>query len=94
MSKELDELVGNFDEISKKAKKEADEEVGDKISSVTRMTKKDIKELFPETGDQKKLAELIQIVKSADTHNKKVNRVVERAEDFSGVVVKLLDKFV
>lgn len=94
MSKELDELVDNFDEISSKAKEEADEEVGDKISSVTRMTKKELKEIFPERGDQKKLAELMQIVKSADDHNEKVNKIVDRAEKFSGIVVKLLDNFV
>lgn len=94
MSEELNELVNNFDQLSDRAKKEADDEVGDKISSVTRMSKEEVKELFPERGDQKKLAELMQIVRSADNHNKKVNAVIDRAEDFSGVVVKLLDKFV
>lgn len=59
MSKELDELVNNFDQLSDRAKKEADEEVGNKISSVTRMSKEEVKELFPERGDQRKLAELM-----------------------------------
>lgn len=94
MSKELDELVNNFDQLSDRAKNKADDEVGDKISSVTRMSKEEVKELFPERGDQKKLAELMQIVRSSDNHNKKVNTVIGRAEEFSGVVVKLLDKFV
>lgn len=94
MSDELDELLNNFDEISGKAKEDADEEIGTKISSVTRMSKKEVKELFPETEDQKRLAELMQIVKSADEHNQKVNAIITRAEDFSGVVVKLLNNFV
>ena len=94
MSQELDELVENFDQISGKAKKEADDEVGDKISSATRLSKNEVKELFPKTEDQKKLAELMKIVKSADSHNKKVNAIVGRAEDFGGIVVTLLNKFV
>lgn len=92
MSKELDEL--DFEQISKKAKAQADEEVGDKISSVTRMSKDEVKELFPDTDEQKKLTELMRIVKSADDHNKKVGAISRRAEEFSGVVVKLLDNFV
>jgi len=94
MSKELDELVHNFDKISGKAKQEADDEVGDKISSATRLSKSEVKELFPKTEDQKKLAELMQIVKLADRRNKKVNALVDRAEDFGGIVVTLLNKFV
>lgn len=92
MSKELDEL--DFEQISNKAKAEADEEVGDKISSVTRLNKDEVKKLFPDTDEQQKLTELMKIVKSADDHNKKVNAITNRAEEFSGVVVKLLDKFV
>jgi hypothetical protein len=94
MSEELEELVENFDEISEKAEKEAEREVGDKISSVTRMNKREVKELFPSREDQKKLAELMQIVKSGEEHNEKVNDITKRAEEFSGVVVTLLNKFV
>lgn len=94
MSGELDELLDNFDEISAKAKEDADREVGNKISSVTKMSRDEVKELFPETADQKKLAELMQIVKSADDHNQKVNAITDRAEEFSGIVVKLLGRFV
>jgi len=94
MSKELDDLVNNFDSISDQAVEDADEEIGNKISSVTRMSKNEVKELFPEREDQKRLAELMKIVKSSDEHNQKVNAISDRAEDFSGVVVKLLNKFV
>ena len=94
MSKELDELVNNFDQLSGKAEADADEQVGDKLSSATRLSKAEVKELFPKRADQKKLAELMQIVKSADSRNQKVNAIVGRAEDFGSIVVKLLNKFV
>lgn len=94
MSEELDDLMNNFDSISDQAEEDADEEIGNTISSVTRMSKQEVKELFPERGDQKKLVELMQIVKSSDEHNQKVHAIADRAEDFSGVVVKLLNKFV
>lgn len=94
MSNELDELADNFDQLSAKAEADADEKIGNKISSATRLSKSEVKELFPKRGDQKKLAQLMQIVKSGDTHNQKVNAIVDRAEDFGGIVVKLLNKFV
>tara|TARA_R110002049_G_scaffold307450_1_gene507975 strand:- start:157 stop:441 length:285 start_codon:yes stop_codon:yes gene_type:complete len=94
MSQELDDLLKNFDSISKQAEEDANEEIGDKISSVTKMSKEEVKELFPERGEQKKLIELMRIVKSSNDHNKKLNAIADRAKDFSGVVVKLLDKFV
>lgn len=94
MSKELDDLLNNFDKISSQAVKDADEVIGNKISSVTRMSKEEVKELFPERGEQKKLVELMRIVKSSDNHNQKVNAIADHVGDFSGVVVKLLNKFV
>ncbi len=94
MSEELNELLQNFDDLSNKARKEADKEVGSRISAVTRMNRTEVTELFPSREDQKKLAELMQIVKSSDEHNKKVNAITDRVEEFGGIVVTLLNKFV
>ena len=35
----------------------------------------------------------MQIVKSAETRNKKITNIVENSEKFAGIVLKLLEKF-
>ncbi|MGD8428699.1 MAG: hypothetical protein PVH63_13830 [Balneolaceae bacterium] len=91
MSDNLDDLMDDFDELSDKAENEADAKAAHKISGVTRMSMDEIRQLFPKHRDQRKLEELMEIVKSADDHNTKINKIVKRAEEFGGIVVKLLN---
>ena len=58
------------------------------------MTDEEIKELFPKTTDVKNLVELMKIVKSSEDRNTKINKIVSNTEEFSGVVLTLLSKFV
>lgn len=71
-----------------------DEQLATKISSLTRMTNEEIIELFPLPADTKKLAALMSIVHSSEARNTKTNKIVSNAEDFSGIVLTLLTKFV
>lgn len=70
-----------------------DDKLASRISSITRMTDNEIKELFPAPADAKKLADLIKIVKSAEDRNTKITQIVSNAEKFGGVVLTLLQKF-
>jgi len=49
--------------------------------------------MFPDPADVKKLAALMQIVKSAGDRNEKVNQLVANTETFAGIIVPLLEKF-
>lgn len=69
-----------------------DEKLASKISSLTRMTDDEVKELFPKSSDVKKLTELMRIVKSAEDRNIKVNKIVENAEEFGEIMFVLLKK--
>ena len=71
-----------------------DTKLASHISSITRLTDDEINELFPEPADLKKLSELLKIVKSAETRNKKVNSIINNAEEFSDVIFTLVDKLV
>ena len=71
-----------------------DEELASKISSLTRMTNEEIIALFPEPADTKKLASLMSIVHSSQTKNEKINKITANVEDFGGVMLTLLTKFV
>ncbi len=84
----------DLDEIIDDEVKKTDEELASKISSLTKMTDEEVKELFPNPADTKKLVELMKIVKSSDDRNTKINKIVSNAEEFGGVVLSLVGKFV
>jgi len=63
------------------------------MSSITRLTDDEIRKLFPDPADVKKLAELMEIVKRAGDRNQKINQIVENAEELGGIVLTLLQKF-
>lgn len=89
MSKEPD--WGN---ISDDASEDADRQVGDKILKQINMDQDEIEKLFPDPEDQQKFSKLMDIVKSADEQNQKVNKINDRIEDLSGTIVTLLDTVV
>jgi len=94
MAVDWDAFDKELDSIVESAAARTDERLASKISSVTRMTDEEVKELFPEPGDAKKLAELMKIVTSATDRNTKINNIVQNSEKFAGVILGLLGKFV
>ena len=88
-----DEYDSELDEIIDDSANETDDRLASKISSITRMTDDEVKELFPLPADTKKLAELMKIVNSAENRNSKINNIVSNGEKFGGVILTLLGKF-
>ena len=88
-----DEFDNEIDNIIAESADETDQKLASKISSMTRMTDDEVKELFPDAADVKKLAELMKVVKSSENRNNKINKIVDNAEEFGGIVLTLLSKF-
>ncbi len=88
-----DEFEKEIDSIIDASAEATDQRLASKISSITRMTDDEVKELFPNPADLKKLTELMKIVKSAEERNIKIHKIVANAEKFGGIVLKLLEKF-
>jgi len=88
-----DEFDNEIDDIIAESAEETDQKLASKISSITRMTDDEVKELFPEPADIKKLVELMKVVKSSENRNNKINKLVGNAEEFGGIVLTLLAKF-
>jgi len=80
--------------IANEAGKKTDDQLAEKISALTTIKSEELKKLFPDQGDVAKFAELMQIVKSAETRNKKVAQIVANTEKFAGIIVTLLGKIV
>jgi len=84
----------DIDAIIDDAAQKTDDKLAGQISSLTRMTDDEVKDLFPTAADAKRLAELMRIVKSAETRNTKISNIVDNSKKFAGTVLTLLDKFV
>jgi hypothetical protein len=89
-----DEFDGEIDSIIEESADATDDRLASRISSITRMTDEEVQELFPNPADAKKLTELMKIVKSSEDRNNKINRIVSNAEEFGGIVLTILQKFV
>lgn len=94
MPVDWDELDQELDNIVDDAAVKTDEKLASRISSLTRMTAEEVQELFPNPADKKRLAQLMKIIKSSEGRNTKVNKIVANAEEFGGIVLSLINKFV
>ena len=88
-----DKFQASLDENIERAGNKTDQELASQVSGVTRLTDDEIKKLFPDPADVKKLAELMQIVKQAGDRNEKINNIVTNGEKFGGIILSLLAKF-
>jgi hypothetical protein len=84
-SKDLDRLV-------EEAGARTDDQLAGKMATVTRLNDEEIKELFPEPADVRRLGELMAIVKGAQDRNDKITSLVGNAERFGGIILTLLGK--
>jgi len=94
MAIDWDKFQGELDGLIDEAGEKTDKKLAGKISTITRMTDDEVKKLFPDPADVKKLAELMELVKRAGDRNDKVNKIVSNAEEFGGIILTLLGKFV
>jgi len=78
-------------ELASAATKEA---FGDKLSSYTSLTSKEIEDLFPVKSDREELLELIKIVNSSADENIKKAKLVKNIGSVSSAVLKIGKKFV
>lgn len=94
MSVDWEKFNSHVDSAIESGAQRTDAKLASKISSITRMTDDEVKEYFPAPADAKKLAELLKVVNDATDHNTKIKNMVSNAEEFAGVILTLLKKFV
>ncbi len=94
MPVDWEEFDSEIDSIIIESAGSTDARLASRISSITRMTDEEVQELFPSPADVKKLKDLMKIVKSSEDRNNKINRIMNNAEEFGGIVLTLLQKFV
>ena len=93
MPVDWDKFQETIDEEVDAAAKKTNEKLASAASSVSRLTDEEVKKLFPKPADVQKLKDLLEIVKSEDSHNQKVSKLMNNIEDLAGTVVKLVSHF-
>jgi hypothetical protein len=93
MTIDWDKFQDDIDNLVEEAGDRTDIKLAGKISTITRMTDQEVKKLFPDPADVKKLAELMEIVRRAGDRNEKINKIVINAKEFGGIILTLLGKF-
>ena len=88
-----EKFQSDLDQAIEEAGERTDAKLAGKISAITRLSDDEVKKLFPDPADVKRLAELMEIVKGAGERNQKINQIVKNAEEFAGIVLTLLAKF-
>jgi hypothetical protein len=89
----LEKFQLDLDQAVEEAGERTDIKLAGKISAITRLTDNEVRKLFSDPADVKKLAELMEIVKGAGETNQKVSETVKNAEELAWVVLTLLSKF-
>ena len=72
---------------------ETSERLASKVSSLTRLTDAEVKELFPHPADVQHLKHLMEIVHSAENANVKRARLISNVDSLAGAALTLLGKF-
>jgi hypothetical protein len=79
----------NFSEEAKLT----NEQLGDELAKMTPLTVEEINKLFPRKADKEGLKELIQLVNSSASQNKKLASLTSNFAELGGVILTLLTKY-
>lgn len=85
-------MADTWDEIRRKAKKQTEDTFASRISSLTRLTDEEIKDIAPEPPDREKLAQLLSIVTDDTKDNNQKAAAVKNIDGLIEIVVPLLTK--
>ena len=82
-----------IDEAMISGAEKADEIIKRKSLGYLPLTEEELEDVIPKSADAKHLAELMKIVKSAESDNEKINKIFEESTKFGQIVLKLLGRF-
>ena len=88
-----DDLEKRIGGLVDQAAENTDDELATEMSSITRLTNKEVKELFPKSSDAQKLFELIRLVNEDTERNVKINSIIDNSERFADVLITLVSRF-
>ena len=88
-----DKAEQEIDSALDNALKKTNDKLAGTISSLTKMSDAEVKKLFPTPADLEQLVDLMKIVRSADSRNAKINRIVKNVESTAGAILTIVERF-
>lgn len=85
-------MDSTWEEIRKNAKKQTDDAFASKVSSLTRLTDDEIKEITPNALDKERLATLLGIVADATKSNEEKAETIRNINGLAEIAIPLLLK--
>lgn len=85
-------MSDSWEEIRKKARIQTEDVFASQISSLTRLTDDEIKEIAPEPMDREKLAQLLGIVTDATKSNEQKAEAIKNVDGLLKIAIPLLVK--
>ncbi len=90
MPVDWDAFQTTIDDEIEAAATQTSTDLASRASSITRLTDEEVRQLFPTPADVQKLKNLMEIVKSAEDENTKINRLVSNIEELGGTAIKII----
>lgn len=81
-----------FDDVLDEAEKKTNEQLKDKITSLTKLTVEDLQKIAPTVEDKNKLLGLMQIVRSTANDNDKKAQILANIEMYAGIILNIAGK--
>jgi len=85
-------MGSTWEQIRKRAKKQTDETFASRVSSLTRLTDDEIKEIAPNAPDKEKLSTLLGIIADATKSNNEKAQAIRDINGLAEIAVPLLLK--
>jgi len=85
-------MDSTWEEIRKKAKRQTDDTFASKVSSLTRLTDDEIKEITPNALDKERLAALLGIVADTTKTNDEKAEAIRNVSGLAEIAIPLLLK--
>lgn len=85
-------MDSTWEEIRKKAKRQTDDIFSSKVSSLTRLTDNEIKEITPSALDKERLASLLGIIADTKKSNTEKAEAIRNLSGLAEIAVPLLLK--
>jgi len=82
----------SLDDLLDQAGKKADSDLSDKISALTGLSEKELKELIPQNTDTKKIEELIKIVSDSTKSNLEKADAINNISGLPEIVLPIIAK--
>lgn len=92
MSIDWNSFSKDVDQAIEESVAETNDNLASQLSSLTSLKDSDVRAMFPQTENLRSCVKLMEIVNSSKDDNEKVNDIMNNAETFAKVTLKLLEK--